>query len=115
MRISDWSSDVCSSDLIGSQFSSPAIWMAVSGILFILGLVPAMPQLLILPAAALSFAIGWQLRRAEAAVADLPEPAAPAPDPSLTEWADVSESRACKPEHGNRQPNHAQQHKGSAP
>src|SRR3546814_169887 len=43
---------------IGSQFSSPAIWMAVSGILFILGLVPAMPQLLILPAAALSFAIG---------------------------------------------------------
>src|SRR3546814_13778960 len=33
---------------IGSQFSSPVIWMAVSGILFILGLVPAMPQMLIL-------------------------------------------------------------------
>src|SRR3546814_7171676 len=58
---------------IGSQFSSPVIWMAVSGILFILGLVPAMPQMLILPAAALSFAIGWQLRRAEAAVADRSE------------------------------------------
>src|SRR3546814_4099064 len=39
---------------IGSQFSSPVIWMAVSGILFILGLVPAMPPMLILPAAALS-------------------------------------------------------------
>ena len=39
----------------------------------VLGLVPAMPQLLILPASALAFAIGWQLRRAEAAVADLPD------------------------------------------
>ena len=85
---------------IGSQFSSPAIWMAVSGILFILGLVPAMPQMLILPAAALSFAIGWQLRRAEAAVADLPAPAAPAPDPSHIEWADVSDASACQLEIG---------------
>src|SRR3546814_16684182 len=74
--------------------------MACSGIRFILGLVPAMPQLLILPAAALSFAIGWQLRRAEAAVADLPEPAAPAPDPSLIEWADVSDASACQLEIG---------------
>ncbi|HKX90497.1 MAG TPA: FHIPEP family type III secretion protein, partial [Sphingopyxis sp.] len=85
---------------IGSQFSSPAIWMAVGGILFILGLVPAMPQMLILPAAALSFTIGWQLRRAEAAVADLPEPAAPAPDPSHIEWADVSDASACQLEIG---------------
>ena len=85
---------------IGSQFSSPVIWMAVSGILFILGLVPAMPQMLILPAAALSFAIGWQLRRAEAAAAGLPEPAAPAPDPSLIEWADVSDASACQLEIG---------------
>ena len=85
---------------IGSLFSSPVIWMAVGGILFILGLVPAMPQMLILPAAALSFAIGWQLRRAEAAAAGLPEPAAPAPDPSLIEWADVSDASACQLEIG---------------
>ncbi|MBO9695681.1 MAG: flagellar biosynthesis protein FlhA [Sphingopyxis sp.] len=85
---------------IGSQFSSPAIWMAVGGILFILGLVPAMPQMLILPAAALAFGIGWQLRRAEAAIADLPEPAAPAPDPSHIEWADVSDASACQLEIG---------------
>lgn len=85
---------------IGSQFASPAIWMAVGGILFILGLVPAMPQMLILPAAALSFGIGWQLRRSAAAVADLPEPAAPAPDPSHIEWADVSDASACQLEIG---------------
>ena len=85
---------------IGSQFSSPVIWMAVGGILLILGLVPAMPQLLILPASALAFAIGWQLRRAEAAVADLPEPVAPAPDPSHIEWSDVSDASACQLEIG---------------
>ncbi|MBB6426318.1 flagellar biosynthesis protein FlhA [Sphingopyxis sp. JAI128] len=85
---------------IGSQFSSPAIWLAVSGILFVLGLVPAMPQMLILPAAALSFTIGWQLRRAAAAVAAKPEPAAPAPDPSLIQWSDVSDASACQLEIG---------------
>ncbi|MFZ5725317.1 MAG: flagellar biosynthesis protein FlhA [Pseudomonadota bacterium] len=85
---------------IGSQFASPHIWIAVGGILFILGLVPAMPQLLILPASAVCFAIGWQLRRAEAAVAAAPEPAAAAPDPSRIEWAEVSEASACQLEIG---------------
>src|SRR3546814_7126891 len=36
---------------IASQFASPHVWFAVAGVLFILGLVPAMPQMLILPAA----------------------------------------------------------------
>ncbi|WP_447766218.1 flagellar biosynthesis protein FlhA [Sphingopyxis panaciterrae] len=85
---------------IGSQFASPTIWMAVSGILFILGLVPAMPQMLILPAAALAGAIGWQLRRAAADRAAAPEPAAPAADPHHIDWADVSASSACQLEIG---------------
>jgi len=85
---------------IGSQFASPTIWMAVSGILFILGLVPAMPQMLILPAAALAGAIGWQLRRAAADLAAAPEPAAPAADPHYIDWADVSASSACQLEIG---------------
>ena len=85
---------------IGSQFASPAIWMAVGGILFILGLVPAMPQMLILPAAALSFTIGWQMKRAAAAAAAVPPPAPPAPDPHLIEWADVSDASACQLEIG---------------
>jgi len=85
---------------IGSQFASPAIWMAVGGILFILGLVPAMPQMLILPAAALSFTIGWQMKRAAAAAAAVPPPAPPAPDPHLIEWSDVSDASACQLEIG---------------
>ena len=85
---------------IGSQFASPHVWMAVGGILFILGLVPAMPQMLILPAAALAFTIGWQLRRAAAEVAAQPEPAAPAPDPHHIEWADVSDIGPCQLEIG---------------
>ncbi|UNU43142.1 flagellar biosynthesis protein FlhA [Sphingopyxis sp. YF1] len=86
---------------IGSQFASPHIWFAVGGILFILGMVPAMPQMLILPAAALSFAMGWQLRRAAAAnAAAIPEASAPAADPHHIEWADVSDASACQLEIG---------------
>ena len=88
------------SDQIGSQFAAPHIWFAVGGILTILGLVPAMPQMLILPAAALSFTIGWQLRKAAAAVASAPEPAAPPADPHLIEWADVSDSSPAQLEIG---------------
>lgn len=88
------------SDQIGSQFASPHVWFAVGGILFILGMVPAMPQMLILPAAALSLGMGWQLRKAAAAVAATPEPALPAPDPHLIEWSDVSDSSPCQLEIG---------------
>ncbi|MBL8652197.1 MAG: flagellar biosynthesis protein FlhA [Sphingopyxis sp.] len=88
------------SDQIGSQFAAPHIWFAVGGILTILGLVPAMPQMLILPAAALSLVMGWQLRKAAAAVAAAPEPALPAPDPHLIDWADVSDSSAAQLEIG---------------
>ncbi|ALH82484.1 flagellar biosynthesis protein FlhA [Sphingopyxis macrogoltabida] len=85
---------------IGSQFASPTIWMAVSGILFILGVVPAMPQMLILPASAIAGVIGWQLRRAAADQAAAPEPAAPAADPHHIDWADVSDASACQLEIG---------------
>ena len=88
------------SDQIGSQFASPHVWFAVGGVLFILGLVPAMPQMLILPAAALALAMGWQLRKAAAAVAAAPEPAAPAADPHFIDWADVSDSSAAQLEIG---------------
>ncbi len=88
------------SDQISSQFASPPIWMAVGGILFVLGLVPAMPQMLILPAAALSFAIGWQMKRSAAEAEALPPPAAPAPDPHHIDWADVNESSSCQLEIG---------------
>jgi flagellar biosynthesis protein FlhA len=85
---------------IGSQFASPGIWMAVGGILFVLGLVPAMPQMLILPAAALAFAVGWQMRRNAAEAEAAPPPAEPAPDPHHIDWADVSDVGACQLEIG---------------
>ncbi len=85
---------------IGSQFASPHVWMAVGGVLFVLGLVPAMPQMLILPAAAIAGGIGWQLRKSAAAAETAPPPAAPAPDPHHIEWADVSETSPCQLEIG---------------
>ena len=85
---------------IGSQFASPHVWMAVGGVLFVLGLVPAMPQMLILPAAAIAGGIGWQLRKSAAAAEAAPPPAAPAPDPHHIEWADVSETSPCQLEIG---------------
>ncbi|KTE41119.1 MULTISPECIES: flagellar biosynthesis protein FlhA [unclassified Sphingopyxis] len=89
------------SDQIGSQFAAPHIWFAVGGVLLVLGLVPAMPQMLILPAAALSLAMGWQLRKAAASAAIVAaEPAAPPADPHLIDWADVSEGSACQLEIG---------------
>lgn len=88
------------SDQIGSQFASPPVWFAVGGVLFILGMVPAMPQMLILPAAALSFTIGWQLRRSAAETAAIPAPAPPAVDPHLIEWSDVSDASPCQLEIG---------------
>ncbi|MCW0199144.1 flagellar biosynthesis protein FlhA [Sphingopyxis sp.] len=85
---------------IGSQFASPHVWMAVGGVLFVLGLVPAMPQMLILPAAAIAGGIGWQLRKSAALAEAAPPPAAPAPDPHHIEWADVSETSPCQLEIG---------------
>lgn len=86
---------------IGSQFASPHVWFAVGSILFILGLVPAMPQMLILPASALSIAMGWQLRRSAAdAAAAIADPVAPVADPHRIEWADVSEVAPCQLEIG---------------
>jgi flagellar biosynthesis protein FlhA len=85
---------------ISSQFAAPHIWWAVGGIMFVLGMVPAMPQMLILPAAALCFAVGWQRRKSLAQAVEAPPPAAPAPDPHLIEWADVSASSPCMLEVG---------------
>jgi flagellar biosynthesis protein FlhA len=88
------------SDQIGGQFASPHVWFAVGAILFILGMVPAMPQMLILPAAAVAIAMGWQLHRSATESAAAPEPAAPAADPHLIEWSDVSDSSPCQLEIG---------------
>lgn len=40
---------------IGRQFSNPASWLPVALVLFAMGMIPAMPQMVFLPAAALAF------------------------------------------------------------
>lgn len=80
---------------IGSQFSSPPIWFAVGGILVMLGLIPAMPQMLFLPAAAICFAIGWQRRRHNERAEEAPVIEEVAADPHHIAWADVSASSPC--------------------
>ena len=75
---------------IGGQFADPRGWLPVALILGAVGIVPAMPQAIFLPAAAIAGAVWWQLRRHAAAPPPLPAPAAePAPD--AIALADVSD------------------------
>jgi len=77
---------------IGGQFADPRGWLPVAVILGGIGLVPAMPQLVFLPGAAIAGAIWWQLKRRAAA----PPPAEPAPPeeaaPDHISLADVSDA-----------------------
>jgi len=60
---------------IGGQFADPRGWLPVAMILGAVGIVPAMPQMIFLPGAAIAATIWWQLKRRAAAP---PPPAAPA-------------------------------------
>jgi flagellar biosynthesis protein FlhA len=66
------------SDLVGQisrQFAAPGSWLPVAFVLGAIGLVPAMPQMIFLPAAALAFWLYKVLRRhIDNAVEPLPEP-----------------------------------------
>lgn len=63
---------------IGGQFSNPAIWLPVAVILGAIGAIPAMPQIVFLPAAALAGWLWWSLKKR----AERPAPVAiVAPEP----------------------------------
>ena len=75
---------------IGGQLGSPATWLPVAVILGAIGMIPAMPQTIFLPAAAATL---W-LWRALSRRAARPAPAAPAPlpaDPGRIALEDVSD------------------------
>ncbi len=81
---------------ISSQFGSARAWTPVAAILAILGVLPGMPHLIFLPAAALAGFAAWRLRGADIlkrAEADLAgKPATPAPaNPSQIGWDEVSD------------------------
>ena len=76
---------------IGGQLANPGTWLPVAVILGAIGLIPAMPQTIFLPAAGLA---GW-LWRSLVKRAARPAPAAPpepAPDPGRILLADVSDN-----------------------
>ncbi len=76
---------------IGGQFADPRGWLPVALILGAVGMVPAMPQAIFLPAAAIAGAIWWQLKRRAAA----PPPVVEVADevaPDHIALADVADS-----------------------
>jgi flagellar biosynthesis protein FlhA len=90
------------SSQITSQFGSAKAWTPVAGILGFLGVLPGMPHLIILPAAALAGTMAWKLKKAKdaaAAVAALPVPA-PVANPSQIQWDEVSDGAALSLELG---------------
>jgi flagellar biosynthesis protein FlhA len=77
---------------LGSEFGHARAWGPVAGILTILGMVPAMPQLIVLPAAAAAGGIFWSLIQRDRNVRDTPEPVPITPPAHIIAWSDVSET-----------------------
>lgn len=77
---------------IGSQFGSPRTWVPVAAILALLGVMPGMPHLVILPAAAVAGFIAYRTAQAAARpkVVEAPPPAVV--DPSQINWEDVADT-----------------------
>ncbi|MGR6330593.1 flagellar biosynthesis protein FlhA [Sphingomonas sp. XXL09] len=78
---------------IGSQFGSSRTWTPVAAILALLGILPGMPHLVILPAAMIAGFTAWKLRQIETRPKPAPveEAAAPA-DPSKIGWEEVTDA-----------------------
>ncbi|MBV7258899.1 flagellar biosynthesis protein FlhA [Erythrobacter crassostreae] len=75
---------------ISGQFSDPRGWIAVALILLAIGMVPAMPQMIFFPAAAIAGAIWWRTRQRALEPAE-EEPAAEEVPPDRIELSDVSD------------------------
>lgn len=77
---------------IGGQFANPSTWLPVAVILGAIGVIPAMPQMIFLPAAGVAGWIWWSLRkRAERLARAAVAPPAPPPDPARIGLEEVSD------------------------
>lgn len=77
---------------IGGQFANPAIWLPVAVIMGAIGLIPAMPQTVFLPAAGFAGWLWWSLKKRAARPPAAPvTEAAPPPDPARITLDDVSD------------------------
>ncbi|MDE2563879.1 MAG: FHIPEP family type III secretion protein [Sphingomonadales bacterium] len=75
---------------IGGQFANPRTWLPVAVILGAIGVIPAMPQMVFLPAAAVAGTLWRQLRKRANRPAPAEAPELPA-DPSAIALEDVSD------------------------
>jgi flagellar biosynthesis protein FlhA len=76
---------------IGNQFGTPRAWGPVAVIMTILGILPGMPHMIILPAAAIAGAICWMLMTGTKAA--IPPAPLPVIEPtSAIDWHDVSDT-----------------------
>jgi len=75
---------------IGGQFADPRGWLPVAMILAAIGAVPAMPQTIFMPAAAIAGAIWWKLRK-RAAAPDVDEVETEEVPPDRIDITDVSD------------------------
>ena len=75
---------------IGGQFADPRSWLPVAVVLGAIGMIPAMPQMVFLPAAALAFYLYHKLK-ARAARPLAAEPAAAPANPEAIAIGDVSD------------------------
>ncbi|GGB52416.1 flagellar biosynthesis protein FlhA [Blastomonas aquatica] len=75
---------------ISGQFGIAKAWVPVAAILGIMGLLPGMPHMIILPAAAVAGFIAWKLSRPKPPVVEDAAPAAPE-NPNAIDWQDVSD------------------------
>ena len=86
---------------ITSQFGASRAWVPVAGILGFLGILPGMPHLIILPAAAIAGYIAWRLSRpAPAAEVVATTEAEEEPAPNVINWEDVSDAASLSLELG---------------
>ncbi len=76
---------------ISSQFGVGRAWVPVAAILAFLGVLPGMPHMIIMPAAAVAGFVAWRLRNAAKAAANAPMEAPPPENPAHIEWTDVSD------------------------
>jgi flagellar biosynthesis protein FlhA len=77
---------------LGGQFGSANAWWPVAGILALLGVIPGMPNLILLPAAAACGALAWKLKQrdaAKAAAMSIVRP--PVTDPAQIGWEEIGE------------------------
>ncbi len=76
---------------IGGQLGDPRTWLPVAIILGAIGVIPAMPQIIFLPASGLAFWLWHSLKKRAARPAPVVEAAEPAVEPGRIRLEDVSD------------------------